>query len=434
MGIDIEDNATNTVDVRPDYIELPKREDGKGRIYRLVYDDKKRSYSICYDRDEFNLPPTLYGDVVLYTSLVKKNFHDLSLKTGCLFLGNPGSGKTIQAYHICNTMLELGYDVLFIYGLVFNKQTVEFLNKTTFQGVIFMDEFGKLCSGNGLMSSLLTTMSDELYHRLWIITENQSWTLPPDIDGRPGRFLFKKEFDRVTDKMIDECCDDYGAAKGFAEELKMRNRSCRVFTLDHLMNVVQTHIKFPELTLDEMTEMFSFTNLRLKLKVTGLSLYYKTKLIGSNTNDTPLFLSCNNTDNWFITELNYKVIKGISMGTTDLYLDITGKLTDEMLEGIVNGTYTMDQSSQKGNDDTGANRDLPSFLQPNSNVGGNTLTLPTALKNVFATMLGDSSLFRTNRFLLTANDIILKDDEGVLVFNIDKDIVFEFKYDAITGR
>lgn len=304
----------------------------KGKIYRPVYSKEEKIFKLEFDRDEFTLPEKLYGDVVQYSEYIKKNFHDYFKKTGCLLTGKQGSGKTLQAYHTCNLMTELGYDVMYIYGEKATDELVRFLNATTFQGVIFIDEFGRVFDWNKI-PLVLTTLSDPSFHRLFIITENDTGRLPVDITDRPGRFLFKRDYNRVTDEMIRECCEDKGATEAFADELCYRNRYCSSFTLDVLINVVETHIKFPELTLDEMTEKFSFNSLRLHLKFLTPEVWYKDLCISNRIANKEYIVAYLNTYNFY--KLDLSIIKEIINKERMLCLNLRGSFTEKDYEDCI---------------------------------------------------------------------------------------------------
>lgn len=302
----------------------------RGKIYKPVYDKQTKSFQLVFDRDEFTLPPKLYGDVVEYSELIKINFHDYFKMTGCLFTGKQGSGKTLQAYHLCNYITEFGYDVMYICGERGTDELIKFINSTTFQGVIFIDEFGRLFDWSKI-PLLLTTFSDATYHRLLIITENNTNRLPVDITERPGRFLFKREYSRVTDRMIQECCDDKGASQAFADELMYRNKYCPMFTLDILINVVETHVKFPTLTLDEMTEKFSFDGLRLNLRFGKVEIWYDGICItGNDESNGKQYISASVVNNFH--KLDLTILREFLNKERELTLSIHGSFTLEDFE------------------------------------------------------------------------------------------------------
>lgn len=294
-------------------------ENNEAKVYKLQYDKKNNKYTLVYDRDKFTINVKLYGDTEKVTDLIKRNFHDFGQKTGALFIGESGSGKTFQAYHTCNRLLELGYDVLFIYGIKIDKDVIKFINDTTFQGVVFMDEFGKLCDSYHNMPALLTTMSDESKHRLWIITENRVDYLPNDIIKRPGRFLFKKEFGRVSEDIIRECCKDHDVSEEFTNDLVLRNKFCLSFNLDTLLNIVNVYKKFPELSLDEMTEIFSFDSLRLFFDLGEPVLYYKNEELSPSDYKVNLILK--NFGN-----ITFKELRDIKLRKMRLTAYLTGSL------------------------------------------------------------------------------------------------------------
>lgn len=221
--------------------------------------------------DKFEFEFKVYGIEDAFISRVIKTYNNTKGNLGVLLNGVKGTGKTITAEIIANT-LEL--PVIIIKK---NEKGLDtFLSQIEQDVVIFIDEYDKNFKedndndndndgdeGNLRRNSTLLTLMDgvltTIHRKVFILTTNKRW-INSNMLNRPGRIRYVKNFEDLNLEQINEIMDDClkfpkykGDILGFLKPLKL-------ITVDIVKAVVSQVNIFDE----EPTECCKDLNVEIK--------------------------------------------------------------------------------------------------------------------------------------------------------------------------
>ena len=169
-------------------------------IYKLVsHAITQELYLICI-QDKFSMPDKVYDLDTLLIDHVQR-YHEATRDTptgnlGILLAGVKGSGKTITAKQLCNT---LGLPVILITHAY--AQLPSFINDIKQNVLFFVDEYEKVFAKPN-ESMLLTVMDgamDNGWKRVFLLTINEIY-ISDNLLERPGRIRY---FKRYTDMSLE---------------------------------------------------------------------------------------------------------------------------------------------------------------------------------------------------------------------------------------
>lgn len=188
-------------------------------------------------QDKYSLPKKVYGK---HEEAVKRVIHThLSKKgnTGILLTGLKGTGKSLFVKFLSNQMLKQGYPIIQVNKAYSGEDLFNFVENLG-DCVILFDEFGKNyspynSSGTPSQSSLLS-MLDGLSNskRLHLFTENSQDDITQYMINRPGRVHYHFKYNRLSNDIIKEFCEDSEVPKEVTEELLALVSKIKVLSFD----------------------------------------------------------------------------------------------------------------------------------------------------------------------------------------------------------
>lgn len=218
---------------------------------------KTYTYALRYNSEKFPVPDKIYGDVRSKVIRIWNRYAIEHKTVGCLFTGIPGSGKSQMAKLLCNLALDNNIPVIMCVEIHFTLELINFLNGL--QGcVLFFDEFKKNVDYR-LEDKMLTMLTDPNdTKKLFILTENDSFSISSLIRNRPERIRYHYAFDKLSKDIYDEMCAEFKIEKQFKEDLDDLYKRIQFFSFDQLQSILTEHSNYPN---DSLNDLLSTLNL-----------------------------------------------------------------------------------------------------------------------------------------------------------------------------
>ena len=108
-------------------------------IYRLEFNEIMGFFYLDHVADEFSFPYKIYGVETLFVNRVVKTWTNTTGNMGVLLNGLKGTGKTVTAELICNSM-----QIPVILVQKHHSGLVSFLNSIQQDVIVFIDEYEKI--------------------------------------------------------------------------------------------------------------------------------------------------------------------------------------------------------------------------------------------------------------------------------------------------
>lgn len=237
-------------------------------VYQIVqYKHEDRVYhNLVFKYDKFDTPKKVYGDIMTNVTKIWNAYALEAKTTGCIMVGNSGSGKSLMGYILSNIAIINQLPVVICTELDFTTETIQFLSVLS-DCVIFLDEFKKNI-GWSVEDKMLTMLADPKNTRkLFIITENDAARISSFIINRPERARYYFEFDKISPAVFKDYCKDFNIATAFYQELEDKYTIATVFSFDHLQAIVNEHLHYPNETLDSIIGILNVPILRKPLYI-----------------------------------------------------------------------------------------------------------------------------------------------------------------------
>lgn len=222
------------------------------------------SFYLEYKYDVVPLPKKIYGKVnrLLLHYLTRFDSVDESLEV--LLVGDAGSGKTLLSDMICQSCIDRGMPVIDISGLDIDTDDlsnsfVEFIGQLH-NVCIRLDEFGKMIP-RYRQQYLLTIMTERHRRIFWILTENSYDYINNFITGSTHRVRYSQEFTKIDAEVVIGYCRDKGVSDKFIDQLLILQNRAKHFSFTHLMTLVEEHMLFPNMGIDEMISLLNLKHL-----------------------------------------------------------------------------------------------------------------------------------------------------------------------------
>ena len=128
-------------------------------VYRIIpLDDKGITFTLSYVTDRFTVPSKIYGDGMQKVIRIWNDYAIGGKSTGCMLLGDKGSGKTLLSSLLCNLAIDNRLPVITISEINPSIELIGYLSSLK-RCVLLFDEFGKIIN-NILQDKILTMLSD----------------------------------------------------------------------------------------------------------------------------------------------------------------------------------------------------------------------------------------------------------------------------------
>lgn len=219
-------------------------------IYQIGKDNETEQLYLTQYADKFKLPDVLYGNINKTAVRVWNTFAISRISTGILLTGESGSGKSLLGEVICNYAIDKGIPVIFVSNIQINEALMRYL--TVFDNVVvFLDEMGKYADRQD-QDKMLSFFSDTTRRKLFIITENNSYSINRYILNRPGRIRYHIDYSKVPKDIITDYLDKNSPDIEFNKSVYSLYLRSKVFSFDHLQALVTEHTRYPEDSLDDL--------------------------------------------------------------------------------------------------------------------------------------------------------------------------------------
>lgn len=290
--------------------------------YRLRYNEKRQEFYLLQIED-FKLPVKLYGDFSICNRIIN-TFNTFEKNLGVLLTGEKGSGKTITAKKVC---MESKLPVIVIDECFENIELINFLADSSIGScVILIDEFEKLyCQNcdNTIILQLLDGASNS--HHLYILTCNNTHNISTYLLNRPSRIYYRKEYDSISDDIINEIIDNELINKEFKTELLEVLDKFTSITYDILMCFIKEINLYNEPPL-ECAKLMNFVPDSFAISVIQ---YFEDGTCLEATDDSIIYPYTKSIDVYDYTECkktgNYKDYMYITIAIDDLTKISRGK-------------------------------------------------------------------------------------------------------------
>lgn len=252
--------------------------------------------------DKFTFDYKVYGTEQKFIDRVKKTWNAGTGNMGILLNGTKGTGKSVTAKSLCNTI-----DLPIIVVPFASKALPTFLNDIHQDLVIFVDEYEKLY--NNYDNSILTVMDGVLSdanRRMFILTTNDLH-INENMLQRPSRIYYLKTFDNIDPGVLNHVLDDMLENNDFRDDILRFVGEMGIITIDLVKSIIKevnihnespytfkeifnvrnhrnelydlydvTDPNKPEILEKQIKTQFTFTEINL-----GLSLYTNHKSYGN---------------------------------------------------------------------------------------------------------------------------------------------------------
>lgn len=242
------------------------------RVYTLKYHPMMGFYlKIKYDL--MPIESVVFGSAVSRAEKVIHTYLTRDKKTGVLFTGQKGSGKTLTMNMIANIAISrLALPVIVIEDKFVGSSFVDFIEDLG-ECVVIFDEFAKTYRGedNESDQEKLLGLFDGISKakRLILATENDEKQINEFFIARPGRFYYHFKYGKLESSMISDVCGYHKINDAATKEIINIARGQSIFSFNILDSIIQEHQRYPDEKINELVKEMNIgvTPVRLKLKV-----------------------------------------------------------------------------------------------------------------------------------------------------------------------
>ena len=239
-------------------------DEAKKKIAENNQGNEVPSFYLDYKYDVVPLPKKIYGKVNRLLLHYLTRFDSVEESLEVLLVGDAGSGKTLLSDMICQSCLERGMPVIDISGLDIDNDDLcnaftQFLSQLH-NVCIRIDEFGKLIP-RYRQQNLLTIMTERHRRIFWVLTENSYDYINNFITGSTHRVRYSQEFSKIDAEVVLGYCKDKGVNDAFTDQLLILQNRAKHFSFTHLITLVEEHMLFPNMGLDEMISLLNLKHL-----------------------------------------------------------------------------------------------------------------------------------------------------------------------------
>lgn len=171
----------------------------------------------------------VYGDTPKHADRIVNSFNVRPNSTGVWLTGEKGSGKTMLAKIVSQTLVADGVPTIIINSPFCGDAFNSFIQSLD-DAVVIFDEFEKVFDSDE--QEAILTLLDGVYptKKLFIITTNDVYRVNQHLNNRPGRIFYRIEYKGVDLAFVREYCQDNLNNKSYIEKI------CSIISLYHCFN------------------------------------------------------------------------------------------------------------------------------------------------------------------------------------------------------
>ncbi len=197
--------------------------------------------------DSFQLPEKLYGNTSKYAKRILNTYQDRDHSTGCLFVGEKGSGKTLLSKVLADEGAKLGYPTIIVNAPFKGDGFNQLIQNIDQHCIVLFDEFEKVYEEDEDQIHILTLL-DGLYSskKLFLFTCNNKYQINSYMLNRPGRIYYMLEFEGLEEEFIREYCQDNLNDKEQIQSIINITALFHHFNFDILQNLIEEMNRYDE--------------------------------------------------------------------------------------------------------------------------------------------------------------------------------------------
>lgn len=215
-------------------------------VYELGVSPSERLF-LNHLADKFEFPYKVYGIEDKFIKRVPITYGETTQNLGILLNGTKGTGKSVTAKLIAN---ELNLPII----VVSHKfdGLGQFLAQIQQEVVVVFDEYEKVYEDGNELLSVMDGMQDSAHRRVFILTTNSLY-ISQSMLSRPGRLRYRKTFDDLDIKVVEEILDDILLYPEYREDCLEAISTLKIITIDlikAIVNEVNIHNESPKEFMD----------------------------------------------------------------------------------------------------------------------------------------------------------------------------------------
>lgn len=216
---------------------IPKLRPG---IYRLEIDPNTDEFLLAFVQNQFDFPYKVYNKDIDFVERVKKTYDNTTGNLGILLNGIKGTGKTVTAELICNS---LKLPVILVNKPY--KNVAAFFNDIHEDVVIVFDEFEKTfdtekegINAAGDILSIMDGVLNGISRKVFLLTTNNK-NINSNLIDRPSRIRYVREYNNLDVNTIIEIIDDKLTAIQFRDQAIKFVSELSIITIDIVKTVIE---------------------------------------------------------------------------------------------------------------------------------------------------------------------------------------------------
>jgi AAA+ ATPase superfamily predicted ATPase len=202
-------------------------------IYNIKIQPMTGKIYLCKVDEDFKFNHKIYGLEKDFIQRVKTTYNSVKDNLGILLNGVKGSGKSVSAKLICNT---LNLPVIVVDGKYDYLPT--FISELQQNVVIFIDEYEKIYKENGDVLTVMDGIFKTAYKHVFLLTTNDLF-INRNMLQRPGRIRYVKTYEDLTSEVVEEIIDDMLVNTSHKEDCIQSISNLGIITVDLVKSIIQ---------------------------------------------------------------------------------------------------------------------------------------------------------------------------------------------------
>lgn len=205
--------------------------------------DQQNQFFLQKQEDEFKFPFKIYGLEQGFIDTVVRTYENTDGNMGVLMNGLQGTGKTVAAKIIANT---LNLPILLING--FDKRLPGFLGGLHQEMIIFIDEYDKIFESSNVLLSVMDGATASSSRKMFLLTSNEN-NASRYMINRPSRIRYVRNFGNLKNSVIHEIMDDRLEYAEYRQDIINYLSKVKLVTIDVVKTVIEEvniHQKSPK--------------------------------------------------------------------------------------------------------------------------------------------------------------------------------------------
>lgn len=184
-------------------------------------------------QDRFVFPYKVYGIESKFIKQVENTWNNTGSNMGIILNGVKGTGKTVTAEIICNT---INLPVIILRNR--EDSFIGFINEIQQDVIIFIDEYEKVYGESSTLLSLMDGVFNTKHRKMFLLTSNDLY-VDRNLIQRPGRVRYIKQFGDLTVDVITEIVDDCLVYKELRDSTIEFISKLSIITVDIVKTIVE---------------------------------------------------------------------------------------------------------------------------------------------------------------------------------------------------